>query len=735
MPEEIIQISEDYYVLSTSSRIDDRTRVLKYGDTFAIFDRFGDIETPGTGELGIYHQDTRFLSRFTLRLGDTRLVLLSSTIKEDNAILAVDCMNADIQRDDSVVIPRGTIHIFRSSLVWDATWYERLHVHNYSLTPVEVPLSLSFDADFVDIFEVRGMKRDGRGRRLPAQVDDAAVMLGYEGLDGRVCRTRLQFDPPPASLTESSARFLIKLEPRAEMTIDWTASCELEIDATRVSKTSAMAVAPPSRHPFEDVLQSATQALDDVREKIPQISSSNHQFNDWLGRSVVDLHTLRTETAHGTYPYAGVPWYSTVFGRDGIITALECLWLDPGCAKGVLGYLAATQATEDDPEADAEPGKMLHETRAGEMATAGETPLGRYYGTVDTTPLYIVLVEAYLKRTGDVDFVRTLMPHVDAALSWIDEHGDLDGDGFVEYECRSPHGLVNQGWKDSHDSIFHDDGTLAEGPLALCEVQGYVYDAILAASRIVRILGDEERATQLERQAESLRERFEEAFWIEDLSTYALALDGEKRPCRVRSSNAGHCLYSGIASADRARRVANTLMDETSFSGWGIRTLAFSEVRYNPMSYHNGSVWPHDNALIAAGFTRHGFREETAAVFSALFEASQYFDLHRVPELFCGFLRRDGESPTLYPVACAPQAWASGAVFFLLEACLGLRIDAIEHKIVLTRPFLPEFLQHLTISNLRVNDACVDLSFTWHKEDVGVTVTHQEGRVDVLILK
>jgi glycogen debranching enzyme len=736
MIEEVIRIRDDYYIHSTSPRIDDRTQVLKHGDMFAVFNRFGDIEAFGNGELGIYYRDTRFLSRLSLKLQHARPLLLGSTLKDNNMVLTVDVMNPDVWRNDELTIPRGTVHIFRSKFLWDGICHERFRIHNYADRNVDLSLAIELDADFADIFEVRGIQRKQRGRRLPTQVLADGLLLAYEGLDGCIRRTRIVFDPPPARLGESRIEYQLKLEPRAEETYRCAIHCELEVPRReperRVIKIDSARETGPE---YEEAVREQAASFERARTENPEILTSNEPFNNWLSRSLADLYMMRTDTPHGPYPYAGVPWFSTIFGRDGIITALETLWFNPAIARGVLAYLAATQATTANAEQDSQPGKILHEIRAGEMAALGEIPFSRYYGTIDATPLFIMLAGAYYERTGDLEFTRSIWPNVERALGWIDSHGDMDGDGFVEYLRYSAHGLANQGWKDAHDSVFHADGVFAQPPIALCEVQGYVYAAKIAAAGLAGLLGDTARGRELAEQAQTLRQRFDEAFWCDELSTYGLALDGEKKLCRISTSNPGHCLYTGIVNPNRASRLAASLSGDSLFSGWGVRTVATTEGRYNPMSYHNGSVWPHDNALIAAGLSRYGFKGEAVKIISGMFDASVFFGLHRLPELFCGFPRRPGEGPTLYPVSCSPQAWAAGAVFLLLQSCLGMQVKGMDRRLVFNNPLLPDYLKEIQIKGLRVGDASVDLLLARHGSDVGVNVLRREGKVTVAVLK
>jgi glycogen debranching enzyme len=715
------QSNEAHHVLADSSLTDERIRVLKHGDTFGLFDQYGDVRPGQKGEAGLYHDGTRHLSRFLLEFEGARPFLLSSTVRDDNDQLSVSLTNPDLLRDGHVSLPMGSLHLAWRKFLWMGALYQELRIENHGMQPVDATIRVQFAADFADIYEVRGMKRKARGEDLEPKVTDRQVTLAYRGLDGTARRTVLQFTPRPQRLTADSAAFEIALAPRQAVLYYIAVACERET----------------ARHAFllfERARVDARAQFDSQVAEFCAIETGNGQFDALVKRATSDLHMMTTVLPTGLYPYAGVPWFNTPFGRDGIVTALECLWVNPGLARGVLRYLADTQAVDVIPEQDAEPGKILHETRKGEMAALGEMPFARYYGSVDSTPLFVVLAGAYYERTGDLRFIETIWPNIEAALRWIERYGDSDGDGFIEYHRRSSNGLLHQGWKDSDDAVFHADGTLARGPIAACEVQGYAYAAWRAGAALAAALARAEQAAGFTSRAEELKSRFEDLFWCEELSTYALALDGDKQPCRVRSSNAGQCLYSGIAAADRAVKTGHTLLDPDLFSGWGIRTIGAGEPRYNPMGYHVGSVWPHDNALIVSGLARYGMAAETLRVFGGLFDAAMYFDLHRVPELFCGFPREEGQGPILYPVACAPQAWSAAAVFLMFQACLGLRIDAIESRISLTRPCLPAFLSRARISNLQVGRASVDLLVVRHEEDVTVSVLRRSSEVDVAVL-
>jgi glycogen debranching enzyme len=714
-----VSVKNEFYVATGSPPLEERVRVLKYGPMFAVFDRFGDIRPSGLGEHGLYYRGTRFLSRLSLFLGRTQPLFLSSGVRADNTLFSADLTNVDLLSQDKVVLGRGSIHLVRSRVLFAGVSYDQLRFTNYGQTAVRLPIRIEFGSDFADIFEVRGVTRARSGERLPELLEQGQVILAYEGLDKVKRCTRLSCSQIPSQTSESHMLVEVELTPRETTKLQFTVQCE-------ENKGSSVTT-------FDAALSEVATEITGKQSAGCTIHTSNNQFNNWLNRSMADVHMMTVGNPETDYPYAGVPWFSTVFGRDGIITALECLWINPQIAKGVLQYLAATQALERDPLAEAEPGKILHETRHGEMAALGEIPFGCYYGSVDSTPLFVMLAGAFYKTTGDVDFARALWPHIELALAWIDEFGDKDSDGFVEYQRQSSKGLIQQGWKDSSDSVFHADGTLAEPPIALCEVQGYTFAAKREAAALARALGEQQRAEELESQARQLQSKFEDIFWCDELSTYALALDGHKRPCRVRTSNAGHCLYTGIASPAHAERLTQTLMEEDSFSGWGVRTVSSKERKYNPISYHNGSVWPHDNAILAQGLARYNYTDKAAQLLDSLFESSCFFELNRLPELMCGLHRRTGEGPTLYPVACSPQAWSAGSAFMLLQAALGVSLDAPARRIVLNRPALPGPISCIHVQGLRLQDSQVDLVVERRDREVQARVEHKEGPVDVVI--
>ena len=718
---DVIEVGQQFYIRASSSLADDRTRVLLNGDTFAVFDRGGDIHPLGLAHQGIFHDEARHLSRLELQICGLRPLLLSSTVREDNVLFAVDLTNPDMEPSPGEFVGRGSLHIYRTKFLTETTCYERISVHNFDTKEVNAELTIAFEADFADIFEVRGEKRQRHGEFRPAEVDGRALILGYEGLDGVSRTTRLESTAGTSDASSQTITVPLSLKAHEETNFS------LEIECFRGNRIE-------ERPTYVDALHVVSQKRDHGPLANIRISTSNERINRWLRRSHSDLGMMITSTPFGFYPYAGVPWFSTVFGRDGIITALQLLWVAPEVARGVLSYLAATQATTFDAERDAEPGKILHEMRKGEMAELKEVPFGRYYGTIDATPLFIILATAYFERTFDLDFLATIWPNLLAALDWVDNYGDRDGDGFIEYERRSDSGLTQQGWKDSSDSVFHSDGSLATGPIALCEVQSYVYAARQGMASLAREIGDDALSQRLLLQAAKLRERFHAQFWSDELSMFVLALDGEKKQCQVRASNAGHCLFSGIASDAQSYSIGEALLSHEFYSGWGIRTIAATETRFNPMSYHNGSVWPHDNAIIAWGALRHRGKEVPLRVLSGLLDLSSDVVIRRLPELICGFPRRPGKGPTLYPVACSPQAWAAGAVFMTLQACLGVEVRARERRVYLHYPALPDWLTHVEISELRIGDACTDLSLQRYADGVGVNVSNRSGDIEVVAL-
>ena len=688
---------------------------LKDADTFLVADHWGDVKS---GADGLFDRDTRMLSHFVLTVGRARPSRLSSGVTEDNVFFTCHSTNRPLPPMGGRSAPAGVLHLERRRFLWDKRLFERVRMVNHGIEDILLPLSFEFGADFADIFQVRGTRRLARGEIHAPVMDGRRVSFSYTGLDGVLRTSCLAFSEPPARMSANRAEFMFSL-PKGKK-LDLYVECGLDV-----------CDAPDQERWRWNSIQARLAMRRRMRRGASVQAARNPRVNDWLRQSRTDVALLTTDLPTGPYPYAGVPWFSTPFGRDGIITAWQMLWIDPSLAKGVLTYLAARQATELNAFMDSAPGKIMHETRGGEMSVLGEVPFGLYYGGVDTTCLFIALAGAYARRTNDMETIRALWPHLIAAAGWMSDYGDSNGDGLIDYARAAETGLSNQGWKDSEDSIFDLDGRFPKGPVALLEVQGYAFAAWKALAEIGARLGDD-RAEQWRARAETVRTLVEERFWMEDQGFYAVALDGDGRQMRAVSSNAGHLLFSGLPSPERARQVTRRMLTAEFRSGWGLRTLAKGQARFNPMSYHNGSVWPHDTAMAAAGMARYGERQAVSMLLGEVFGAAAHFQL-RLPELFCGFVRETGEPPIAYPVACLPQAWAAGSVFLMLQAVLGVSINAAEGLVEVSNPAMPTGLHQMSILDLEVGDSAIDLTFQRLNNHVVVMPRERRGTVSLRV--
>jgi glycogen debranching enzyme len=701
--------------------------VLKSGDTFVVNDPLGDIN--GVDD-GLFVNDMRMLSQLRLTFGGRAPSLLSGNVSSDNTSFTAHLTNRPLPPLGGEGTPEGVIHVERLRVLCGTVLYEAITLTNYGFSDAVVPLSISFAADFKDMFEVRGLKRTQHGTVEPTQVGQDDVRLAYVGLDQVRRRVDIAFTPTPDHLFEDRADYTVELSAHACVSIYLSVAAHTHSIAGEkgARAPSAQVAQPPhssnpahltqidamrprvGRAAVRAALANAHLSMRERRRATARLRSSNPLFNAWLDRSFADLSLLTTDLPTGPYPYAGIPWFSTPFGRDAVITSLQTLWLQPWLARGVLRFLAEHQAQEDSKFRDAATGKIMHEMRKSEMAATGEVPFALYYGGVDTTPLFIVLAGAYAARTGDHALIAELWPALERAAKWVAGVCDKNLHGLVDYRCESDRGLANQGWKDSHDSVFHADGRFPEGPIALVEVQAYACAAFDTMAQFATQRGLTEDAARYAARSTALRERVEALFWMPEADFYGIALDGHGELCRVLASNAGHLLAFGLPTRARGEAVARHLQSTLFHTGWGVRTLAAGQARFNPMAYHNGSVWPHDNALCARGLARYGNKQAAVHLLQALFEAAVSFDM-RLPELFCGLSRRRGEPPTAYPVACLPQAWAAGAPFMMLEACLGVTVDAERGEVRIDQPALPEGIDWLEVRNMRVGDGTVSITF------------------------
>jgi glycogen debranching enzyme len=722
-PRDDLVVGDQYYILASSVAADLPKLVLKHDDAFLVADRRGDFPGLAETEFGFYADGTRFLRQLELRISDRRPLLLNATLSEDSLQAAIELTNPDVPADEPALseqersLPPGrALRLSRRLTLYRNQVYQALMIESFARARHELELEWLFAADYIDVFEARGHRRARRGLLLPPTPESAALTFHYRGLDDVDRATRLEFAPPPRRVDADRARYAIVLDPgaRVELAVTVTASFDAAPRGYLLG--------------WDDAAARRRAVVEDLRRDVTRIETDHNVFDAWAERARSDLYMLLTKTTDGFVASAGIPWYVAPFGRDALITALQMLPFDPDIASGTLRYLARHQGTQDDAFTDQEPGKIMHEYRRGEMASCREIPFIPYYGSVDATPLYVMLLAEYVRWTGDLQLARDVWPTVAGALDWLERQGD-----YLAYRRRSPVGLEHHGWKDSHDAIMHASGELATAPVAVAEAQGYYYAALLGAADLAEVLGPTGQASTLRERARRVRERFEADFWLPDEGFYAMALDGEKRPCRVISSNPGHCLWTGIVDPVRAEAIGRRLMADDMFTGWGLRTLSAREALYNPMSYHNGSVWPHDTAIAAIGMLRYGLSEPFFKLATGLFRAVYHFERSRMPELFCGFAQMFGHGPTRYPVACSPQAWSAGVVFQLVTAMLGLLPDAIENRLMLDRPRLPAWLGWLELHGLRVGKSRIDLRVIQGRENAAVELLGRHGDAEVVV--
>lgn len=681
--------------------------VIKHANVFFLAPPEGEVPfTRGHG-FGLYYHDCRYLNGYEILLGDVHPEPLAARSWE-GARAVFQLTTPDFEGLDGKTIQRETV-----GLKWDriidpehSLLHERLDIQNFSYEPMEFALSLRFRAGFEDVFEIRGLMREVKGKLYRPRWKDKCLIFTYDGADEIERSLAIHFNPTPTDVKGNVVTFHVKLAPNQsrQFRICLAISESHELPNTLLAQSSVFrdlpAVAKGYRYESQEWLRHETE-----------FESDSVLLNKVMRRSLLDLHMLKTTIASDEFFAAGVPWFVTLFGRDCIVTALQTLAYGPDTAADSLRLLARHQGREVNDWRDEQPGKILHELRVGELARMNRIPHTPYYGTIDATPLFIILMSQYAQWTGDLSLFGELRGHIDRALEWIDRYGDVSGSGYVSYLSNRQKGLINQGWKDSGEAIMTADGRFAHPPIALVEVQGYVYMAKKSIADLYERIGDDDRASRLRKEAADLRTRFNRDFWIEEEGCFALALEAEGRPCRVMSSNPGQALWTGIVDEDKAGRVVNRLMMPDLFSGWGIRTLSSKERRYNPIGYHLGTVWPHDNSLIASGFRRYGYDTAACRIFVGLIEAAMEFEDYRLPELFTGYAREEFAVPVRYPVACHPQAWAAGTVPFLVETFLGLEPDGFANKLRIVNPDMPDFVQTAEYRHLRVGSGSVDLRF------------------------
>lgn len=693
--------------------------LIKERDLFLLTDQAGNIIKNTDIQYGLYAKDTRFLSSYELFINDIKPLVLSSGDEEGN-INKIYLTNANFKKIES-----GKVLIKREQIIFNGTVYDRILVKNYFSQPLTLKLILKVDADYLDIFQVRNYVKEKRlGAILnPSKVKNG-IVLGYLGKDGVRRETIVKILDEEGEIYKDRIELSFKLKPKQEK--EFTIDIIPRIEGQKLINANIIS--------FERAQKKLRSNYKKWEEDSLIIKTDNGNFNRLINKSLSDLKLLLTDLGEGYIPIAGIPWYAVPFGRDSIITSLQTIFVNPKIARGTLINLACFQGKKVNEDREEEPGKIMHEIRFGELAHLNLIPHTPYYGTIDATPLFLILAVEYFNWTGDLEFIKKILPNLFAALEWIDKYGDIDQDGYVEYDPKNTKWAINQGWKDSTDSSVHQDGSLAVPPIALVEVQGYVYQAKKGMAEIFFYLGEKDKAKKLEKDARELKDRFNRDFWMEDRKYFAFGLDYQKKQIASITSNPGHCLYSGIVNQDKSEAVVKKLLSDEIFNGLGIRTMGENEPGYNPMSYHNGSIWPHDNSIIISGLIRYHYYKEANKVINGLIKASQYFKYNRLPELFCGFSHKETKRPIEYPVACNPQAWACVSIYMIIQSLLGINLDVTNNRIYL-KPILPDEINKVEVKNLKIGNNRADFMLIKERNRIKLTKSKVERNIKLILLK
>lgn len=703
--------------------------VIKSENLYFLAEPDGNVSLGDGHGFGLYYHDCRYLNGYTLTINGMRPNVLAAIATEGFRSI-FELSNPELPGPGDDGIPKEMLGLTWTRLLAqeDLALHDRLEVRNYDARDHDLTLAFDFDSQFEDIFTVRGLLPEQVGKLLSPRWQDDKLAMIYQGADGLNRSISLHFTPPPTRRGPKRAEF--------DLHVPSEQSLELQV-SVMLAESRHLEAVEPQRCPspaYGQIVQRRRDVARDWEQSHAEVQTDSLLMNRIVGRAASDLQILHTRLGHEEFFAAGVPWFTTLFGRDSLITSIQAMAYDHHIAEQTLRLLAKFQGRQNNDWRDEQPGKILHEYRVGELSRIDEIPYHPYYGSVDSTLLFLITLGEHAAWSGDLHLFHDLREPVEAALTWIERYGDRNHDGYVEYQSTSEGGLINQGWKDSGNAIVNADGSLAAPPISLVEVQGYVYRAKTLMAELFRRSGDSSRATRLTAEARTLRERFNRDFWSDSLGTYVMALQAQARPVAVVSSNPGQALWTGICDPDKAKRTMQRLMADDMFSGWGVRTLSANEKRYNPIGYHLGTIWPHDNSLIAAGLRRYGFDAAAYRIFYGLFEAASYFEQYRMPELFAGFAKLPFGEPVHYPVACHPQAWAAGSLPYMLKTLLGLTAEAFEKRLRIVRPILPHFLEFLEFKRLKVGGAELDLRFSrGEKQRIDVTILRQEGELDVQV--